>query len=230
MLPSLIALLPSEVNDSRLKLCGVYAIWNAANGKKYIGSSKDVVKRFKQHLHDLNNNVHVNPHLQSSWLLDGDKSFLLMVLEEVEESSLLDCEQYWIDNFKSTDRDTGYNISLFAGAPMRGRKSSDETKRKVSIASTGRTHSYESKMKISVANTGHKVSQEQIDRLIEYNRTRVVTDEYRQKMREVKLGIKFTEEHKRKIGLSNKGKRMSEEAIEKIRQAKLKWWADKKSK
>ncbi len=37
------------------KVCGIYCIENKVNGKKYVGQSIDIYKRWKQHRNELNN-------------------------------------------------------------------------------------------------------------------------------------------------------------------------------
>lgn len=47
-------------------VCGVYKILNTKTGKFYIGSSKDINKRFKDHIRKLKNCVHHSAKLQNS--------------------------------------------------------------------------------------------------------------------------------------------------------------------
>jgi predicted GIY-YIG superfamily endonuclease len=37
------------------KICGIYCIENLVNSKKYIGQSKDINRRWKEHKNQLNN-------------------------------------------------------------------------------------------------------------------------------------------------------------------------------
>lgn len=48
-------------------ISGIYCIENTVTGKKYIGSSKNIFKRLKDHMYKLKKNVHPNKHLQSSF-------------------------------------------------------------------------------------------------------------------------------------------------------------------
>ena len=55
--------------------CGIYKITNNINNKFYIGSSKNITKRFKEHKWRLKNNKHPNNKLQNSWNKYGEENF-----------------------------------------------------------------------------------------------------------------------------------------------------------
>ncbi|MDD2470089.1 MAG: GIY-YIG nuclease family protein [Bacilli bacterium] len=114
------------------KIIGVYQIKNLVNGKMYIGSSIDINSRWKEHIRDLNNNKHHSLHLQRAWNKYGESSFEFNVLEECNEDTTLEREQYYLDKLESFKRDNGYNVSKSSSAPMMGRKHSKETKIKIS--------------------------------------------------------------------------------------------------
>lgn len=90
---------------------GIYKITNAATNKFYIGSTKDVDKRWYDHKRELSLNIHINPKLQHSWNYHGQDKFLFEMIEEVEEDKLIEREQHYLDILKPYDRDVGYNIS-----------------------------------------------------------------------------------------------------------------------
>jgi len=46
---------------------GVYSITNLANGKRYIGQSRDIQSRIRTHVYSLNNNKHVLKELQEDF-------------------------------------------------------------------------------------------------------------------------------------------------------------------
>ena len=48
-------------------ISGIYCIENIINGKKYIGSSKDIYGRWVQHENELNKGRHHSSYLQHEW-------------------------------------------------------------------------------------------------------------------------------------------------------------------
>lgn len=111
---------------------GIYAIVNTVNGKRYIGSSIDIPQRWMQHRKLLRRGKHHSAHLQSAWNKYGEHAFQFVVVEYVTACDLLDVEQKHLD-----DRPE-YNISNDAIAPMRGRKMSMETRRRMSKTRSGK--------------------------------------------------------------------------------------------
>lgn len=89
-------------------IIGIYKIENIKNGKIYVGSSKDIEKRWKEHIHKLKYGVHHSVKLQRSYDRIEDKSvFKFEVIEETTEDMLKEREQYYIDLYDSFN--TGYN-------------------------------------------------------------------------------------------------------------------------
>lgn len=52
---------------------GIYMIINNINEKKYIGSAKNIDKRWYEHRYTLNKNCHDNSLLQNAWNKYGKK-------------------------------------------------------------------------------------------------------------------------------------------------------------
>ncbi len=90
-------------------MIGIYCILNKVNNKKYYGSSKDILNRFKRHKRDLMNGVHHNIHLQRSWDKYGEESFEFNIILGCSEDELLLIEQEYLD-----DNNDGFNIGLMA--------------------------------------------------------------------------------------------------------------------
>lgn len=98
-------------------ISGIYSITNIANNKLYIGSSKNIYKRWKEHRNMLKKNEHHSKHLQAAWNKYGEESFIFNILEECNNEDLLAREQYYMDLYCSYDGYYGYNESEFAGKP-----------------------------------------------------------------------------------------------------------------
>lgn len=89
---------------------GVYKIKNIINGKIYIGSSKDINKRWKQHLNLLKKGIHHSYKLQEEWDQFGENCFIFEILQIVDdEKHLKIAEQSWLDKYKPYVH--GYNVS-----------------------------------------------------------------------------------------------------------------------
>lgn len=92
--------------------CGVYKITCIPNGKIYIGSSKNIYKRWEEHIYELNNHRHCNMFLQKDWDKYGQSEFKFEIIEETEEYNRFEVEQEYIDKFLPYYRNgNGYNIS-----------------------------------------------------------------------------------------------------------------------
>lgn len=115
-----------EYIKAELNKSGVYKIENLINHKKYVGSSVNIYKRWKEHIQKLRNNKHHSIYLQNAWNKYGEGNFKFEVIQYVEdENELINREQYWIDELGTYKYE--YNECQIAGSPL-GFKHSDETK------------------------------------------------------------------------------------------------------
>lgn len=88
---------------------GIYVIENLINGKRYLGSSKNIKKRFKRHIRELNNGNHHNVYLQNSCNKYGAVNFKLKVIEICFEYELLELEQKYLNEiFDNVDCNSKY--------------------------------------------------------------------------------------------------------------------------
>lgn len=95
----------------RYKVCGIYKITNVTNNKIYIGSSKHILQRWKNHIRELNENKHKNIYLQNDWNEYGKDCFVFEVLNECSESNRYSVEQEYLNNLMPFYRTgNGYNI------------------------------------------------------------------------------------------------------------------------
>lgn len=180
---------------------GIYEIRNTSNGKRYIGSSAVLRARLSRHENELRRGIHVNPRLQASWNKYGPASFEFKPLLFCDIDKLLLYEQIAIEGLKPE-----FNIAIYAGAPMRGRKASLETRAKLSAAGMGRILSVEERAKISAANTGKKRSPEALAKL-----------SARMKGKQHHLGHTHSSEAKAKVSAANAGRKRSPEFRERLR-------------
>lgn len=195
---------------SKIKLkSGIYMIKNLINEKVYIGSAINYKSRWSGHKYDLNLNKHHSIKLQRAWNMYGERNFKfiliqLCTIEDLQTNPLtgvIDIEQYWIDFYDSYKK--GYNCNPKAGSRLGsvgsnlGKKFSDETKFKMSIAAKKRIFTAKHKKNISKSLIGNK-----------RNVGKKASPETKIKLSESHKGHKVTEETKRKISqtLKNRNK------------------------
>lgn len=126
--------------------CGIYSITNKIDNTKYYGSTTSWWRRKSAHKNALKKNKHPNIHLQRAWNKYGEENFEFNFELEVCQPYLLFVEQIYLDS-NSND----YNFAKVAGASMRGKKHSPETRAKISAARKGNKFSDETRKKMSIA-------------------------------------------------------------------------------
>jgi len=128
------------------KLIGIYEIKNTLNGHRYIGSSVDILKRWKAHRYSLDRGDHHSRYLQNAWGKYGEKHFKFSILEECEpiRDTILFIEQKYLDLKPE------YNMCKTAGNTL-GTTLSKEAKIKIGEANSKRIWSNESRHKMAVS-------------------------------------------------------------------------------
>ena len=110
-------------------MIGIYGIKNVVTGKMYIGQSKCIENRFKDHFYDLRGGNHHSPYLQNAFNKYGKDVFIQGVIEECDSSLLNERENYWINYYDTYNN--GYNATN-VNKNTGGRTYSDEDKLKLS--------------------------------------------------------------------------------------------------
>lgn len=83
-----------------LPTCGVYAIINKLTGRSYIGQSRDIGHRWKEHIKELESGSHHNRAFQSDWDKYGKENFAIQILMNCIPENLLPVEQVYIKEYK----------------------------------------------------------------------------------------------------------------------------------
>jgi len=204
---------------------GVYQILNRINGKRYIGSTINIKRRWQGHLNRLRYGQHGNQHLQQAFDKHGENTFVFSVLEYTETQMLVEREQHYLNVYLPE-----YNISPMAGSPL-GVRHGAEVRRRMSKAHIGHPVSAETRHKISDALTGRSLSLETCRKLSEALTGRRLSKEHKQKIRdawtaerrhrqsEALRGKPRSMEVRKKISASHKGKHPSEETRRKLSEA-----------
>lgn len=147
---------------------GVYAIYNKANGKKYVGSATDWKMRLRGHFCQLRKNKHMNRHLQAAFNLYGKEKFVGMLLELASVETMREREAWWIAELNTLLPANGYNTSPNTFNSWKGCHHTEETKAKLRAY----RHTEETKQSMSKARMGHTYDD---DTKLRISRTNVLT-------------------------------------------------------
>ena len=91
------------------KIIGVYKITNTVTGDFYIGSSKDVKRRWREHKCQSRWNDNSNNPMYLDMQRYGVEKFVFEILEVVEEGKLKDAEQKFIETLNPSYNDRNAN-------------------------------------------------------------------------------------------------------------------------
>lgn len=112
--------------------CGIYKITNNVTNKCYVGQSVNIKKRIAEHFRTLRKGQHPNKKLQNSFSKYGEDAFSWSVEAYCEDPLEMDIiEEAFISGEARFDEELFFNIASFAKAPMRGRKHTAESRRKI---------------------------------------------------------------------------------------------------
>ena len=237
--------------DGSSKLSGIYEIRNRLSSKSYIGSAKRLKERWNVHASSLRSNKHQNKHLQYSFnkgieSLNHEEFIEFHVVEIMQCSSKeerLGREAYWIGKaIEVYGRENIYNMRLDPkqenkewssnprktrekmSAAHRGKKLSEDTKKRISEAKKGMPNttaigiprSEVTKQKISKVNKGKQRSDETKKRMRDANNGHVPWNKGLIGETNPIYGHEVSEETRRKISKANKGRVMSEDIRKKM--------------
>lgn len=185
----------------------VYIVTNKASGKQYVGITKDIKRRWHQHL-SANGSA---PALHAAIKKYGGDGFVFShICDAFDFESACDIERMLIEQH-NTKSPSGYNLTD-GGEGVAGRpatKDEIEKRRQFMLAYAASLTSQERAEKFGVQ--GRKWTQEQIEKIRASNKGK-------------NLGKKPSEETRAKMSASHKSrprKPLSEETKEKIRQSLL---------
>ena len=77
------------------KISGIYSILNLINGKRYIGKSNNIYKRWVEEKCSLRRKDFHNIHLQRAWYKYGESAFEFSIIEKCLEEHLSEREMYF---------------------------------------------------------------------------------------------------------------------------------------
>jgi hypothetical protein len=80
--------------------CGIYMILCSATGKRYIGRSVQIYRRWSQHKTYLRSARSASHLLQYEWSKYGEETFLFSILEECTRDVTEQREQFYLDSLK----------------------------------------------------------------------------------------------------------------------------------
>ena len=122
----------------------VYCFTHLETGRKYVGKSLQTIKSVKRR------HLNATTYFGSVLRKYGIDNFTVEIIDRAETNEeLKKKESFWIDKL-DTIGDKGFNLSS-GGEGAEGWNGSDETRKALSIASTGRRKSIEERNKISLS-------------------------------------------------------------------------------
>ena len=189
----------------------IYEIKNNINGKTYIGQHKYHETKLPENDGYMGSGLLITQALKKYGKNNFTKRILVHDIDTLEKTNEL--EIYFISLWRKYGQ-AEYNIADGGFGTLgthvnKGKKCSEETKRKLSEINKGKKHSEEARKKISEALKGKPKSKEAIEKTASKNRGKKRTEEFRKRMSEINKG---------KIS-NNKGKPMSQEQKDKLRKA-----------
>lgn len=188
---------------------GIYFITCNANGRVYVGSSVGIRSRLERHLYELRKGTHYNVKLQRAWWKYGDAQFTFQPVLHCAEEHLLWFEQLFLDWVFSTEN--AFNSARVAESPMRGQSHTAAAKKRIGEAVANR-------------NSAAPMSETTKAKIAASKRGRAMSEITKAKIGAARRGKPCSSETKAAISAAMKGKPKSAEHVEKLREAKKRFW------
>lgn len=203
---------------------GIYKITNLVNGKVYIGQSKDVLRRFKEHF-NIKSKVS-NTYLHYSMKHYGIENFVFEVIMKTYDLDYW--EKFFIYWYQSFDSEYGYNLTEGGQKGTRRKDDfvyTDEIRQKMSIAKKKNWQDENFRKNVLQAQNDGKSTQqarknrseatknmwlngkfsEQPAKISKWSKGRKASDETKEKMKEVSKIREFKHHQDYELYLSNGG-------------------------
>jgi group I intron endonuclease len=155
---------------------GIYCIKNIENNKQYIGSSVNIISRWYGHKTKLRYNKHENKYLQRSWNKYGENAFIFEIIEETNKEDMKEKESYYIQLYKTLDRNDGYNMCKDPFHSRLGLTNSETHNRRIGKANKGRKFSQDIIEANRLRNIGRKHTEETIKKMSETHKKHIPTE------------------------------------------------------
>lgn len=196
---------------SIMKISAIYKIQSVIKPERlYIGSAKNITRRWSIHLYNLRNKLHHSLKLQRHYDKYGEADLVFSILLGCEIVDLISTEQYFLDSFNPY-----FNNTKKAGSTL-GNHHTDETKKKISLKNKGKKRTDDCKFKLHLLKVGkdnHRTGLKHKDE------TRLKMVIAHQKTKHYLLGLHLPEATKVKISSSHRGKTISEATRNKMRES-----------
>ena len=128
------------ITQDLAKKSGIYMLINKINGKRYIGSSKNLRARLWEHRSLLRHNKHINQHLQNAWNKYGEINFEYSIIEFCNENIRYEREQFYVDTIKPEYNISTVNVEMPDVSLESRQKLSETRKRKMATGEIPITH------------------------------------------------------------------------------------------
>lgn len=185
------------------KESGIYLILNPQTMHTYVGCTKNLNQRSKEHNTNLRHNRHYNKKLQEAYNSNPNFEFIPIPTENISEAASL--EQSIINEYIDNPLFLNKNKTNYTDWSKKAQN--NHSKEKISLFNLGRKRTEESRKKQSITTKGVRKTTEHIEKIRLANKGKKRSDTTMQailKSAEKRKGIPLSEEHKNKISISNK--------------------------